>query len=234
MFLGHYAVALGAKKAAPKTSLGTLVLAAQFADLLWPVLLLAGIENVRIVPGMPGSLDFVDYPISHSLVTLVGWGLLFGALYWAIRRYARGAWVVGAAVVSHWVLDLIVHVPDLPLVPGGTARLGLGLWKSLPATLLVELGLFVIGIVLYTSSTVARDRVGRYALWAFVAVLSVIYLAATFGPPPPNVTTLAVTGLGGWLFVLWGYWIDRHRGVAPGAPAAYPRAAPSVGIQGRA
>jgi len=113
-----------------------------------------------------------------------------------------------------------VHRPDLPLIPGGTARLGLGLWNSLPATLLVELGLFAIGIVLYAGSTVARDTVGRYAFWAFVVMLFVLYLAATFGPPPPNTTTLAATGLGGWLLVLWAYWIDRHREVAPRTPAA--------------
>jgi len=118
------------------------------------------------------------------------------------------------------VLDFIVHRPDLPLIPGGTARLGLGLWNSLPATLLVEFGLFAIGIVLYASSTVARDTVGRYAFWAFVVMLFVLYLAATFGPPPPNTTTLAATGLGGWLLVLWAYWIDRHREVAPRTPAA--------------
>ena len=220
MCLGHYGVALGAKKAAPKTSLGTLLLAAQFADLLWPILLLVGVEHVRIAPGIPGSLDFIDYPISHSLAALLGWALLIGALYRGIRRYIRGAWVLAAAVISHWVLDFIVHRPDLPLIPGGTARLGLGLWNSLPATLLVEFGLFAIGIVLYASSTVARDTVGRYAFWAFVAGLGLLYLAATFGPPPPSTTTLAATGLGGWLLALWAYWIDRHRGVAPRTPAA--------------
>lgn len=221
MFLGHYAVALGAKKAAPKTSLGTLVLAAQFADLLWPVLLLAGLEHVRIAPGVTvvTPLDFADYPISHSLTALLGWALLGGGLYWLIRR-TRAAWVVAAAVVSHWVLDFVVHRSDLPVYPGAGPRLGLGLWNSLPATLAVEFGLFALGIFLYVHTTVARDGIGRYAFWALVAVLGVLYLGALFGPPPPDVTTLATTALAGWLFVLWGYWVDRHRAspAARGSP----------------
>jgi hypothetical protein len=116
-------------------------------------------------------------------------------------------------VVSHWVLDLIVHRPDLPLAPGGSLRLGLGLWNSIPATLVVEFGLFITGVWLYVKATSARDAVGRYALWAFVASLFLIYLASSFGPPPPSVKALAATALGLWLWVLWGYWIDRHREV---------------------
>lgn len=214
MFLGHYAIALGAKRAAPKMSLGTLVFAAQFADLLWPILLLAGIEHVRIDPSLPAKLDFTDYPFSHSLAALVGWGLLLGVLYWVIRRYPRGGLILGLAVVSHWVLDLIVHRHDLPLIPGGTTRLGFDVWKSPPATLAVEFGLFAIGIALYAKGTAARDAVGQYAFWALGVVLAVIYLASQFGPPPPDVTTLAVSALAGWLVVLWAYWIDRHRAPA--------------------
>ncbi len=157
--------------------------------------------------------DFTAYPISHSLLGLLVWGLLVGAAYWTLRRYPRGAWGVVAAVVSHWLLDLIVHQPDLPLVPGAGPRVGWGLWNSLPATLVAEFGLLAAGVVLYLRPTMARDAVGRYAFWGFVVLLAAIYLAATFGPPPPDVTTLAVTGLAGWLLVLWGYWIDRHRRV---------------------
>jgi hypothetical protein len=213
VFLGHFAVAMGAKRVAPHASLGTLVLAAQFADLLWPLLLLAGLEHVRIAPHIMAatSLEFVDYPISHSLLSLLGWGVLVGGLYWVVRRQARAAWVVGAAVVSHWVLDLIVHQPDLPLIPGGGPRLGLGVWHSVPATLALEFGFFALGIALYLNTTQARDGIGRIAFWAFVVVLAGIYLAAAFGPPPPSVSALAATALAGWLLVLWGYWIDRHR-----------------------
>ena len=120
MFIGHFAVALGAKKAAPKVSLGTLIMAAQFVDLLWPIFLLLGIEHVRINPGDTAytPLDFYDYPVSHSLLTGIGWAIVFGAVYYAIRRSARNAWILAACVLSHWLLDLIVHRPDLPLVPG--------------------------------------------------------------------------------------------------------------------
>lgn len=236
MFIGHIGVAMGAKVAAPRIPLGTLVIAAQFVDLLWPVLLLAGIEHARVVPGImaASSLEFTDYPISHSLLTVLGWGALVGGLYWilrrrimstayradahdpvgglywVLRREARGAWVLGAVVVSHWVLDLLVHQPDLPLFPGGP-RLGLGMWNSLPASMALELGILILGTVLYLRATRARDAVGRVALWAFVLILAVIYLSSLFGPPPPDARTVAQTGLAGWLLVLWGYWIDRHR-----------------------
>ena len=117
MFLGHYGVAFAAKRAAPRTSLGTLAFATQFLDELWPILLLMGLEQVRIVPGLmaANSLDFVSYPISHSLVAAIGWAILIGLVYFVIRRYGRGAWVVAALVASHWLLDAPMHRPDLPL-----------------------------------------------------------------------------------------------------------------------
>ncbi|HEX9108226.1 MAG TPA: hypothetical protein VF832_13380, partial [Longimicrobiales bacterium] len=150
MFLGHYAVAFAAKRAAPRTSLGLLVLAGEWLDEIWPIFLLLGWERVRIVPGLMAAspLDLEHYPISHSLLVVLGWSVLVGGLYFAARRYGRGAWVVGLAVLSHWVLDFVSHRPDLPLWPGGP-RVGLGLWNSVPATLLVELALFVTGVVLY-------------------------------------------------------------------------------------
>ena len=213
MFLGHFGVGFGAKAAAPKTSLGTLFLAAQFVDLLWPSLLLLGIEKVEITPGITRvtPLDFTDYPITHSLIATLIWASLFAAAYFLLRKYPKGAWVCGAAVISHWVLDLLSHRPDLPLVPGGATRVGLGLWNSLPATLLVELGIFVIGVWLYIRSTRPLDRTGTLALWSLVGFLLVIYFSNIFGPPPPSVIAIAVVGHAGWLLVIWAYWIDRHR-----------------------
>lgn len=213
MFIGHYAVAMAAKKAAPRVSLGTLFLSVQLADLLWPVFLLAGLEHVRIDPGntVMTPLDFYDYPITHSLIGSLGWSLLFGLVYFLIRRYSRGAWIVGLGVFSHWILDLIVHRPDLAIVPGGGTRVGLGLWNSLPGTLVVELGIFVIGAALYLHVTTALNRTGRYALWALLAVLLVLYFGNLVSPPPPSERAIAIVGLGGWLFVPWAYWIDRHR-----------------------
>ena len=213
MFLGHFGIGFGAKAAAPKTSLGTLFLAAQFTDLLWPSLLLAGLETVEIVPGITRvtPLDFTNYPITHSLVAVLVWSVLFAAAYWLLKKYPKGAWVCGAAVLSHWVLDALTHRPDLPLVPGGAARIGLGLWNSLPGTLVVELAIFSIGVWLYLRSTRPLDRVGTIALWALVGFLGVIYFGNLFGSLPPNVTALAWVAQAQWLLVIWAYWIDRHR-----------------------
>ena len=213
MFIGHFAVGFGAKAAAPRVSLGSLFLAAQFVDLLWPTLLLLGLERVKIVPGITRvtPLDFEHYPITHSLLMVVVWGLLFAGVYWLARRYKAGAIVLGLCVVSHWVLDLLVHRPDLPLIPGGATRLGIGLWNSVAATLIVEGLLFVAGIWLYLRNTTAKNQVGRWALWGLVAFLAFIYLANLFGPPPPDVQSIAWAGHLQWLFVIWAYWVDRNR-----------------------
>ena len=122
--------------------------------------------------------------------------------------------VVGIAVVSHWLLDLVVHVPDRPLYPGGR-RVGLGLWESLPGTLLVELALFAIGVGHYLRATAARNATGRVAFWSLVAALMAIHLANTFGAPPPSVPAIAWLGQAPWLLMAWGYWVDRHRSRAP-------------------
>ncbi len=220
MFIGHYGVALAAKPGAPRVSLGTLILAAQFLDLIWPIFLLLGIEHVRIDPGNMAAtpLDFYDYPYTHSLGAVCGWAIALGILYFVIRRYARGAVVVGVCVVSHWFLDAIVHRPDLLVFPGGQTRVGFGMWNSLSATIAVELGSLAVGLGIYLIATKARDRAGRWALWSLIVLLIGIWLGAILGPPPPSVKALALTGLGGWLFVLWGYWIDRHRMPPPPGP----------------
>jgi len=217
MFIGHFALAFGAKKAAPAVSLGALFLACQFADLLWPVFVLAGVEEVRVQPGATAMtpLDFVSYPYSHSLTALVGWGILVGAVYVAATRSRMLAGVMlGLLVVSHWALDVVAHRPDMPITLTGTTRLGLGLWSSIPATLIVELFLFAAGIALYRRATVARDRLGSVGLWSLVVFLGLVYLASVFGPPPPDARTVAWPAMAMWLLVLWGYWVDRHRSPA--------------------
>jgi hypothetical protein len=213
MFIGHFGVGFGAKAAAPKVSLGTLFLAAQFIDLLWPTFLLLGIERVRIEPGatVVVPLDFVSYPISHSLLTVCGWALLVGGVYQVLLRDRRGALVLGLAVVSHWLLDAIVHRPDLPLLPGGTYLVGFGLWSSFTATLMIEFALFASGVWLYVRSTKAADALGHWTLWGLVCFFLIVHAANLLGPPPPNVTALAWVGQAQWLLVAWGYWVDRHR-----------------------
>lgn len=217
MFIGHFAVGFGAKAIAPRVSLGSLFLAAQFIDLVWPTLLLLGIERVRIDPGATRvtPLDFEHYPFSHSLAGVVIWALGFAVVYQLLRRYPRGALVLGAAVVSHWLLDAIVHRADLPLYPGGAARIGLGLWSSLAGTLAVELALFAAGLWLYLRTTKARDATGRWALLGLVVFLLALYAANLFGTAPPNVEAIAWVGQAQWLLVAWGYWIDRHRSARP-------------------
>lgn len=212
MFLGHYGVAFGAKRAAPRVGLGVLILAAQWADLLWPILLLVGVERVAFTPGITAMnpLDFVHYPISHSLAALIAWGAALGVVYGAATKSRAAGWVVGGVVVSHWLLDLFVHRPDLPIFPGGV-RVGLGLWNIPAATIALEAILLALGVLLYARATAPRDRVGNLALWTLVLFLLIVYVASVVGPPPPNTASLATVGLAGWLFVPWGYWIDRHR-----------------------
>lgn len=215
MFLGHFAVGFAAKRAAPRISLGVLIAAASFLDLLWPVFLLLGWERVRIQPGNTAftPLAFDAYPISHSLLAVFGWSVLGGLLYWVVRRDKRGAGIVAGAVLSHWVLDALSHRPDLLLMPAGSTRVGLGLWNSVPATVAVEGGLFVAGVWLYARFTRATDRIGRWAFVMFIALLALLYLGNVFGPPPPSWQAVAWTGLATILFVAWAAWVDRHREV---------------------
>ena len=214
MFIGHFGLAFGAKRSAPAASLGTLFAAGQLADLLWPTFVLVGLERVEVQPGATRvtPLDFVSYPYSHSLLALCLWGLVFGAVYLAIRRSQVAAAVtIALLVVSHWILDYVTHRPDLPLLPGGSERLGLGLWNSLPGTLLVELTIFAAGVALYQRQTDARDRTGTVALWLLVAFLLAVYASAVFGPLPPSSTAVVWSDQAMWLLVALGYWVDNHR-----------------------
>jgi hypothetical protein len=217
VFIGHFAVAFAAKPVAPSVSLGTLFFACQWVDLVWPLFLLAGLERVEIRPGITAftPLDFVHYPWTHSLVMGAVWAAAFGLLYLSMRKSGKAALIVAAVVLSHWFLDLVAHRPDLPLAPGSEARWGLGLWNSIPATLLVEVSMFTAGVILYVRRTRALDRIGRWGLWALLVFLAAAYVAAAFGPPPPSVEAIAWAGLiGGPLTGFLGYWVDRHRATA--------------------
>ncbi|MER2998103.1 hypothetical protein [Pontibacter populi] len=213
MFLGHFAVGLAGKAAAPKPSLGTLFLAAQFLDLLWPTLLMLNLEQAMISPNpdVLVPLKFTSYPISHSLLLVLGWGLLFGLVYWLIKKDTRSAVVLGLLVVSHWLLDLIVHVPDLPLYPGDAPKLGLGLWTSTIATIVVEGLLFIVCLWLYLRTTKAKNKTGIYSFWALITFLVVIHFMNLFGPVPPSMEAVAWGGQMQWLLIIWAYWADRNR-----------------------
>jgi len=224
MFLGHFGAALALKRAEPKVSLGTLVLGAQLVDLLWGCFLLAGWEEVRIDPGYTAvtPLQFVHYPITHSLVGTLAWALAAAALYysWPTRdtsRHWQAAAVVGVAVLSHFPLDVLVHVPDLTIAGGDTSHLGLGLWRSVPATLAAELLAIALGLAVYVAFRSRRHPVRPGRLAGLVAVLVGIYLANVFGPPPPGVTAIAAADIVGLLaLALLAGWADRRAETGPG------------------
>ena len=212
MVLGHFGVGLGAKKFAPKISLGTLFIAVQWADLLWPVLLLLNIEKVTLQPGNPKfPLDFVYYPVTHSLLMGIVWGAVFALLYWFIKKDTRGAIVLGICVVSHWLLDLVVHAPDLPLAPGDSPKLGLGLWNHPLATAIVEVAIFTAGLFLYLKATRARNNTGKWSLWLLVFLLVVNQFAGAFSPLPSSAHAIGWAAQYQWIFVFLGYWVDRNR-----------------------
>jgi len=212
VFLGHFAVAFAMKRTAPRVNLATLFAAAQFPDLLWPVLVAAGVERVAIAPGITAftPLDFVSYPWSHSLLLVAIWGLLFGAVHFLRARSTVVAWVLAGLVVSHWVLDYVSHRPDMPLYPG-SARHGLGLWYSVPATLAVEALLFAVGAWLYAQATRPRDGRGQFAFASLVGVLVLAYVGNVFAAPPSIEAIWSGGMVGGLLLLAWAAWADRNR-----------------------
>jgi FtsH-binding integral membrane protein len=213
MFIGHYGAGLSFKKAAPPISLGLFFLAVQFLDLLWPTFLLLHIEHVQITSdkSQPIPLIFTDYPYSHSLLMALVWSALFFLLYWLARKNGRDALILGVAVFSHWVLDLIVHLPDLPLYPGGSVKFGLELWRYPVVTAILEGLIFFVGLFLYLKATKAKNRTGTVVLWVLVTLLVVSHIANLFSPPPPSVEAIAWAGQAMWLFVLLGFWADKNR-----------------------
>ena len=213
MFVGHTAVALATKTRAREISLGWLLAAAIGLDLLWPVLLLLNIEHVRIAPGFTAftPFDFEYYPYSHSLLMSLVWGAVV-VLIARWRRVSRSsALLLGALVVSHWVLDFITHAPDLPLWPGHSPRVGLALWNSVVATFVVEGALFVGGAALYLRATRACDRIGAWGLWSLLSVSTAIWIANPLSAPPPSEAAVAWVTLSLWLLVAWAAWADQHR-----------------------
>lgn len=213
MFIGHYAVGLASKKFAPQASLGALIAAPILLDLIWPIFLLLGWEHVSIVPnGNPFlRLQFDSYPISHGLVAVIGWATLFASVYFGMTRYLAGTVVIWIGVVSHWVLDYVVHLPDLPLAASRGGLYGYGLWQHRWITLGVELALLAIAIWIYQMETRPKDKAGMYGFVAFIAVLLLAYAGVIFGPAPPSVKKLAGFTLITWLMIPFAWWFDSHR-----------------------
>lgn len=223
MFIGHIAVGLASKKLAPQVSLGTLLGAPLLLDLIWPIFLLLGIETVRIEPGATQvtPLDLHDYPYTHSLVAALAWSVFAGGVHHTLKTAERpsgkdrtAALVIAASVFSHWVLDFVTHRPDMPLYPGSTKYVGLGLWYSRTATIAVEVPMFLAAVYLYSRITKPTDKQGRIAFIALALFLLVVYFANIFGPPPPSATAIALSALLLWLLVPWGRFIDAHRTIS--------------------
>ena len=213
MFIGHIATALAAKKFDPRPSLGTYLLAATWPDVLFSLLLLAGWEQVKIAPGHTAmmALAFPHYPYSHSLVSALVVGAALALVYWVLQRKARVAMLLAGLVLGHWILDVVTHLPDMPVGLSGP-MVGLGLWNSIPATFAVEGLLFAAGVATYSRATSAKDNIGRWSFTGFAVLLAAIYIAGPLGPPPPSasaVTLVNSVSLG--LLIWWGIWIDRHR-----------------------
>ena len=168
---------------------------------------------MRIAPGIirVTPIDFYDYPVSHSLMMTIAWALLISAIYWVLRHNTRATLLLGLAVLSHWVLDFVSHRPDMPVTLHGPTRLGLGLWNSIPATILVEGALFAGGVWLYRNVSLARDKIGEYGLWALIGLMTIIWIASIFGPPPPNASAVGWVDLAQWLLIALLWWIGRHR-----------------------
>jgi membrane-bound metal-dependent hydrolase YbcI (DUF457 family) len=214
MFIGHFAVGFASKRVAPKSSLAVLLAAPLLADLLWPAFLLLGIERVEVTPSANPflNLTFLSYPWSHSLVMGCIWALLFAGIYYALTRYTPGTVMIAIGVVSHWVLDVITHRPDMPLSPWSSRLFGFGLWESVPGTVIVESLMFIAGIWIYTRCTTARDRIGRYAWWGLVVFTAFGYVMSLLPAKPPGVTAIGWTALSlGILTAVWAWWADRHR-----------------------
>jgi hypothetical protein len=213
MFLGHFAVGFATKRLAPHASLGWHLLAPAFLDVLFPIFVLAGIESTAIEPGYTAvtPLNLYDIPWSHSLVTSLLWSLLFGGVYFALRKNARTAAILGAGVFSHFVLDWVTHRPEMQLAPGTPHTLGLNLWASVPGTLAVEFLLFGLGVFLYVRGSRPLSASGTYSLAAFVVVLVVAYLANVFGPPPPSVNFVVGGILALLLLIPWAAAFDKRR-----------------------
>lgn len=220
MFVGHYGAALALKGVERRASLGLLFLGVQFVDLLFFPFVAAGVEDMSIVPNATPSTHFtLDYlPYTHSLVASLAWSLLaFVVAYFALGSARKGRFsisiVLAISVLSHWVFDLIVHTPDLPLTTDDSTKLGLGLWKNPFLTFGLEATFLVGGLWLYMRSTrPERGVLARYGMPAFVVLLLLVNVGNLFGPPPDNFAGIFVFAMLSYLaFAGMAFWLDRRR-----------------------
>ena len=213
MFVGHYGVSFAAQRMNRHVPLWVMFIAVQLLDVLWAPFILLGIEKVRIVPGITASnpLDLYYMPYTHSLIAAVVWSSAGYGLYrlWRRRAAASAATLVGLAVFSHWILDFVVHRPDLPLYDN-TAKVGFGLWRHVAFSFPLELIVLGLGAWLYARITGFTTAKGRYVFWGFVVFLAAMQVYANFGPPPASPEAMAVMALAFYLVLaLQAAWVER-------------------------
>jgi len=212
MFIGHFAVGLASKKVSKSLSLPIVFIAVQFLDFLWPILVLMGIESVKIEEGITKLIpfDFTYYPYSHSLLMTIVWSLLFGFIYFMFTKNRQNSLILGVLVFSHWVLDLIVHRPDLPLSPFSDYKVGLGMWNYPFLEIVIEYGMFLAGAYFYYTAAKPKKR---NSFWALIIVLLVFQTLNLVGPLPPSIDAIAWGTNMMWLFVIWAWWIEREKNI---------------------
>ncbi len=224
MFSGHYGVGFALKRSERALSLGVLFLAVQFTDILWSLLVLSGVERVAVVPGVSAAnpLDFLYYPFSHSLLASLVWaGIVFALFAFLPHRFRGnkmvGGVVLGVAVLSHFFLDLLVHIPDLPLGLGDSTKIGLGLWNNVWLSLVAEWLILLAGFWIYLRSTKAKSFVGKYGPWLLAVLLFFAPLLNMTGTPPNNPRIIAISALAMYVTLAFlALWVDRKR-----IPAAF-------------
>lgn len=213
MFIGHYAAGLAAKKAAPKISLGILFFGTQFLDLLFPILVILGIEDVRLnySLGTFNGLDLLHVPWSHGLVFSLVWSLLIGLTAGLFYKCGKSGIVLGLCVFSHWILDWVTHIPDLPLWMSAP-KFGLGLWTNTYATLAVEGLFYLVSLTLYLKTVKLENKKQKGLFWGLMLFLVFLYLGNMFGPKGSEAATaiqVASPMVGLWLTVVWAHFAEK-------------------------
>jgi hypothetical protein len=208
MFIGHFAVGFAGRRPGYLPSLAMLFIAVQLPDLIWPVLVLAGVETFRIKEGSTvlTPLEFTYYPYSHSLFMVAVWGIALGLVYFLFTKNKKAALILVPLVISHWILDYITHKPDLQLSPFSETKVGLGLWNHPAAELILETSMFLAAILLYYTRVKPKRKI---AFWSLVSVFLAIHFMNVFGPPPPSINMVAWSANLMWLFVCWALWVEK-------------------------
>jgi hypothetical protein len=205
MFIGHYGVAYAAKAVAPKAPLAAYFLAVQTLDVLFSVFVLGGIEHLEIVHQYTryNPYRLYDMPITHSLVGSLGWAVAVGIVAAVLRLPRRESLWLGFAVFSHFILDLLVHTPDLSIAGGNTPRLGLGLWNNVPVVIVLELLVLLGGWMLFDRSRRSDAMFPKQRNRIFLGILVLLTIATPFMPDPAGPTAFAVQALVAYGALAW-------------------------------